>query len=392
MILRKRSKKLPTPGPDLFVSPFCQMSGLPRVYRALQLSVPGPVSHFQLRHDVPLRPPAPHQVVVRVAACGIAFRDIVDRRGGFKFISRPAILGHEFAGTVVSCGDQVTKYRVGDRVLSLHWDQSEMWPSPLPTAKGTSPAQSFFGLTTPGGYGEFVTCGQGAFVRCPKGWSSVEACSVVSTYGTMHMAGVVRAGIKAGESVLVTGAGGGLGTASIHLFLALGCRVTAATSTPSKAAWLRSRFPQLRNVVLFDASPERSGRLVSVDDPTQPYNEQHDAVLECVGGPTFATSLRHAKGGGRVVLVGNVGDNATPPLPLGMLILNSISVIGSDSIAAAEFDDNLAPFMEKHGLRAAVDRVVELEDVPKIHEELESKRTTGRVVAKLTRKGDAFDW
>ena len=83
----------------------------------------------------------------------MAYRDTLDRRGAFPFIMDEAILGHEIAGTVVAVGDRGAggtppPLGVGDRVVSLHWDQTEAWPTPLTS---TGPVSSFLGLTLPGG-------------------------------------------------------------------------------------------------------------------------------------------------------------------------------------------------------------------------------------------------
>ena len=94
--------------------------------RAVVLDEPGPSSHLMLRADVPVPgyPLGPAEVRVRVAACAVAYRDLIDRTGGFRFMKRPVILGHEFSGVVEEAGvDVPCNLQQGQRVASLHWAQ-----------------------------------------------------------------------------------------------------------------------------------------------------------------------------------------------------------------------------------------------------------------------------
>jgi NADPH:quinone reductase-like Zn-dependent oxidoreductase len=106
-------------------------SSLPQFMRAVVLPSPSPSAQaFQLR-NVPVVLPKGREILVKVAACAVAFRDILDRKGAFPFIKKPTILGHEFAGVVAAVGPLAQEFRVGQRVVSLHWAQRDAWPSPL---------------------------------------------------------------------------------------------------------------------------------------------------------------------------------------------------------------------------------------------------------------------
>eukprot|EP00759_Apiculatamorpha_spiralis_P004862 PhF_6_TR12931/c0_g1_i1/m.20404 len=204
-----------------------QMTALPAVMRAMVL--PKPNTPFVLKTDEPVIAPQGGEVTVRVAACAIAFRDLLDRKGAFPFIRSPTILGHEFSGTVAAVGPNVKSLSVGQKVVSLHWAQGEAWPSPL---KAGGAVKSMFGLTANGGYAEYSTNDETAFCAVPDAsqWTGVEAAPVMSTYGTIWQGAVVRAGLSAQHKVLITGASGGVGSTAIGLCKALGCTVTAVTS------------------------------------------------------------------------------------------------------------------------------------------------------------------
>jgi NADPH:quinone reductase-like Zn-dependent oxidoreductase len=341
---------------------------LPKTYRALQLSRPGAVGNFAMAH-LPLAAPRPHEVTVRVAACAVAFRDVLDRQGAFKFIRRPTVLGHEFAGTVVAAGRAVARLKEGDAVCSLHWDQTQAWPSPL-TRGGA--VDSMFGLTCDGGYADYAVSGEGAFAKIlppaapAAALTPVELSCVTSTFGTVWQGAVTSAGMRAGHRVLVTGASGGVGSAAVLLAKAMGCTVCGVTSSATKAAFLE----RLGCDEVVVASAE--GKFKAAGGP-------FDIVIEAVGGPTFTSALRAVAPGGALVLLGNV-ENSTVALPLGLCILNSIRVVGSDSIRRDDLERALLPFMAEHGLRPVVDRTVALGGAGDAHTLLEQRAISGRIV------------
>ena len=73
---------------------------------------------------------------MKVAACAVAYRDVLDRKGAFPFIKQPTVLGHEFAGVVAAVGPDSREFQIGQRVVSLHWAQRDAWPSPLKVNTG----------------------------------------------------------------------------------------------------------------------------------------------------------------------------------------------------------------------------------------------------------------
>ena len=101
---------------------------------------------------------------VRVMSCAVAYRDIIDRTGGFPFMQQPTVLGHEFAGVVESVGDSVDPgiLAPGDRVVSLHWAQDLGWPAPFDSKAAMD---TFLGLGCDGGYAEYCVTHHSAFVK-----------------------------------------------------------------------------------------------------------------------------------------------------------------------------------------------------------------------------------
>eukprot|EP00039_Didymoeca_costata_P005698 m.83788 g.83788 ORF g.83788 m.83788 type:complete len:392 (+) comp12935_c0_seq5:199-1374(+) len=342
---------------------------LPTQMRAVVLPSPGSVEQLILRDDVPVKKPAGEEVCIQVDACAVSYRDILDRQGAFPFIMPNAIIGHEIAGTVVAGGSESSQFKPGTRVVSLHWAQDEAWPSPL-TRKGS--VSTMLGLATPGGYAEYCTVHQSAFVEVPEGWTSIDASPVMSTFGTIWQGAKIRGRLQAGETVVVTGATGGVGASSVLIAKKLGCKVIAVSTSRQKKEFLESLEP---DDIIFTSSES--------PDFHKQVQKQGGAemVIECTGGPTFSSSIRSLRPEGRLVLVGNV-SNAQAPLPLGLCILNSLQVIGSDSIHA----DSLRELFKFMGstLRPNIQKVLSLDNVKEAHRMLESKQVCGRVVLQVS--------
>ena len=178
---------------------------------------------------------------------------------------------------------------------------------PSPLRSDAPPAPSFFGLMCDGGYQEAVAAPSSALVKVPSSlpWSAYEAAPAVSTFGTVHHGVVTRAGLCAGETVLVTGATGGVGSAAVRLALRLGCRVVAVTSSGAKAPALRAL-----------AGSDGDGALDVLVAPAGDFHRDAalagggaDVAVECVGSPTFQSSLKSLKPGGRLVLFGSPVDS-----------------------------------------------------------------------------------
>jgi acryloyl-coenzyme A reductase len=315
---------------------------------------------------------------VRVDACAVAFRDILDRRGAFPFIKDDAVLGHEIAGTVVEVarqGQEEHGLAPGDRVVSLHWSQKEAWPSPL--QRGAGVVASMLGISCDGGYADYCTADSGAFVKVPNPskWTAIEAAPVMSTYGTVWQGAHERASLTGNDDLLVTGSSGGVGTAAVQLGKLLGCHVTGVTSNPNKVDYVRSLGAD--KVIVLDSKGQFSR------SDTVKEMGGYDVCIECVGSPTFEQALRSLRPEGRLVLVGNV-DNATAPLPLGLCILNSLSVVGSDSISAKALKGLFQLLDEHPNVRPRIDRVLPLEKAMEAHDLLERKAVTGRVVLQVS--------
>jgi NADPH:quinone reductase-like Zn-dependent oxidoreductase len=192
----------------------------------------------QLRYeDVPEPRISPNEVLVRVRACAVNHLDLLVRDGPWgAVVSLPHIPGLEAAGDVAEVGGTVQHVRVGDRVLV----------SPTITCGRCERCQQghdnfcktlkILGLHVNGGYAEYLKAPSENMIPLPSHISYEEAAATPVAFGTAWHMLVTRAGLKAGETVLILAAGSGVGSAAVQIAKHLGCRVIATASTDEKLA------------------------------------------------------------------------------------------------------------------------------------------------------------
>lgn len=272
--------------------------------------------------------PARDWVLVRVEACGVCHRDLIDRAGRFRFVQLPVTPGHEAAGRVVEVGPDVSDFRVGDRVATLHRDFCGTCPAcALGEPSLCTLSASVFGLLIDGGYATHLLAPERALYRVPEELGSATAAVLHCTFGTAYR-GLSRAGVRRGSRVLVTGANGGVGAAAIQVARRFGAHVVAVVRSETSRAFVTELGA---NTVLVSSGGEFHKRL------TEPV----DVALDCVGASTFNAALRALGVGGRIVVIGNVTDERVS-VNLGYLITRGITVLGSSGATRSDMESVLA--------------------------------------------------
>lgn len=313
----------------------------------------GPYSNLQCE-ECPDPVPGPDEVVVAIEAGGIGFVDTLCVHGTYQALpALPWVPGCELAGTVVAVGDGVTRFAVGDRVLSTSWTASfqthavlreeELGPVPGPLSAG-------------------------------------QAAGLVASYGTMLYAFTCRMTLAAGEWVVVLGAGGGVGLAATDLATSMGARVIACASSSDKLELAA-----------------RAGAEITVDysDPALDLKaviREHteggaDVAVDPVGGPRAAQALRGLRFEGRHVIVG-FASGEIPQVPLNQVLLNDRTVIGIDwDLWGRSRPAERAVLLEQLFALAADGRIhpaepsaYALEDAATALDDLEHRRVAGKVV------------
>jgi NADPH:quinone reductase len=251
----------------------------------------GPPESLQLA-EMPDPEAQPGTVVVRVEAAGVNFPDVLVVAGTYQILpSRPFSPGKEVAGTVHAIGEGVSDLSVGDRVMA----QVEY-----------------------GGYAELVEVPAGQVVPLPDELPAVEAAAMGLTGLTAHVALQRRARLRPGETVLVTGAGGGVGAAGVQLAKAWGATVIAVARDEERAAVAADQGAD-HVLVAVDTLRDDVRRLTD--------GRGADVVLETVGGDVFDQALRATAWEGRVVVIGFASGDL-PTVKAGLLLVKNIGVLG----------------------------------------------------------------
>lgn len=315
----------------------------------------------------PLPAPTGKNVVVEVAACGVCFRDLIDREGRFPFIRTPVTPGHEAAGRVIAVGPEVRDFSVGDRVGSMHRDACGACPGCLRGETMLCEGGFFvLGLLADGGYARHLVAPESALFPIPEGLADTEASVMHCTFGTALHALSTLGKLGAGERVLITGANGGVGMAAIQVASRLGAEVVAVI-----------RDARHRDFV------EGLGAHTVIVDRGDSFHKSSIAgkvelALDTVGPPTFNSSLRSLRFGGRLVIVGNVIE-AKVSLNLGYIITRGIPIMGGSGANRAEMAQLFALHAERP-FHAAIERVMPLAEADEAQRLVKAGGRQGRIV------------
>ncbi len=303
--------------------------------------------------DVEPLTPGADEVVVSVKACGVNFPDTLIVQGKYQFKPPfPFSPGGEVAGTVKSVGGNVKHFNVGDPVIA------------------------FVGW---GGFAEEAKCNVSQVMPIPRGTPFPLAASFVLAYGTSYHALADRAQLKAGETLLVLGAAGGVGLAACEIGKALGARVIAAASTDEKLAICRKHGADEVINYSRDNLREQIDRLTS--------KRGVDIVYDPVGGEFSETALRSLAWKGRHLVVGFAAGDI-PKMPLNLTLLKGASIIGvfwgafvkNEPAASAENMKALFELLKLGKLRPLVSETYPLERAADALNDMMQRKVVGKVV------------
>ncbi|MBI1237819.1 MAG: zinc-binding dehydrogenase [Alphaproteobacteria bacterium] len=310
--------------------------------------------------DLPSPKPGKGQVVISVKAAGVNYPDVLIIQNKYQF--RPPLPfspGGEVAGIVKELGEGVTNVKVGDHVIgSIGW----------------------------GGYCEEVVADAGRCIPYPPEMDFVHASAFVMTYGTSHHALKDRAMLKAGETLLVLGAAGGVGLAAVELGKVMGARVIAAASSQEKVdvclkAGADGGFVYPRGPLDRDAQKKLSDDIKAAVGPNGA-----DVIYDPVGGDYAEPALRSIGWEGRYLVVGFV--DGIPKIPLNLALLKNCQIVGVfwgafTAREPARNKENLAELMRwvKEGkISPLVSKTYRMEEAAQALNDMANRQVKGKVV------------
>lgn len=320
--------------------------------------------------------PAADQILVKVAACGVCGHDLLNRAGHFPHTRLPAVMGHEIAGTVVEAGALVTRFRPGDRVAVIQripCGLCALCRSGRENLCVSGPG--FYGEDISGGYGEFVLASERNATIVPDAIplkiAAVLSCAIGTGFHALR-----RAALQLNDTVVITAASGGVGIHAVKLARLLGLRTIAISSSERKVERLRAAGAS-EVIVAPDMAFHRQVRDLTA-------GEGADAVIEIAGKPSFNSSVRSLRAGGRMVIVGNV-DPGSVPLNPAMAILKELDLIGSAHATLADLK-KVIDLVARGEIEPEIAAFVPVAEASRAHRMMEDRSTSGRVV--LTHEGE----
>jgi len=304
-------------------------------------------------------------VLVRLRAAALNHRDAWIRKGLYAGIALPIILGSDGAGEVVAVGDGVDPALVGTAVVinpSLDWGTDD---------RAQGPKFRILGLPDNGTYAELVAVPASHVFPKPSALSWAEAAAIPLAGLTAYRALFTRARAKAGETVLVTGIGGGVSTLALLFARHAGARVFVTSGSDDKLA--RARELGAAGGVNYRA--EDWGKTVQALAGGGP-----DVIIDSAGKDVFPTLLDIIRPGGRIVTFGaTTGSPST--IEVRKIFWKQISILGSTMGTPGEFAGMLKLFNE--GLKPVVDRAWPLADASAAHARMDHADQFGKIVLEI---------
>ena len=323
---------------------------LPQTMKAVEISTPGGPEVLKPT-ERPLPQPKPNEVLVKVAAAGINGPDLMQRKGLYPAPQGASDLpGLEISGEVVALGSDVKQWKVGDQVAAL---------------------------TNGGGYAQYCVAEADQCLPIPKGVDLIDAAGLPETFFTVWSNVFIGAQLKAGETFLVHGGAGGIGTTAIQLGKAFGAKVIATDS------------PEARVQLCRDLGADRA-----VDYKTEDFVEAvreaggANVILDIVGGPNIERNFKAASHDARIIqlafaLGSKVEVNLMP------VMLKRLTYTGSTlrtrppafkARIATELKRDVWPHIEAGRIRVVTHRSFPLAEAAQAHAMMESAGHTGKIL------------
>ena len=307
--------------------------------------------------ELPTPQPKAGEVLIEIMAASLNFPDLLIVQNKYQIKPPlPFVPGSEYAGVIVALGDGVSHFKVGQSVACL---------------SGT------------GGFGTHTIAPAALCMPLPPDFSHVDAAAFIMIYATSYHALADRAQLKAGETVLVLGAAGGVGTAAIQIAKVLGARVVAAASTDEKCALCTSIGADA--VINYGKHNSPNAFREAVKAATG--SKGPDVIYDPVGGDFSEPAFRSIAWRGRYLVVG-FASGPIPSLPLNLMLLKGASVVGvfwgdfarREPAANAAMMAELARWYAQGKIKPVIDRTMPMSDLKAAYAHMGSRGVMGKLV------------
>ena len=299
--------------------------------------------------DIPIPTPGEGQVRVAIRACGLNFADLLMQKGTYQETPEaPFTLGMEVAGIIDGIGNNVSNVKPGDRVAVFSGQ---------------------------GGLAEFGVFDADRLLPLPDSLSFEDAAAMQIAYGTGHVALHHRARLQPGETLLVTGAAGGVGLTAVELGKLMGATVIAQARGAEKLAVAQ----QAGADHLVDASEDLRERVLSLGGA--------DVVYDAIGGDVFKAAFRATNPEGRLLPIGFAGGEV-PQIPANHLLVKNLTVIGVYFGAYLKFRPNIirdsfATLFRWHAegrIKPHISHTLPLSEAARGMQLLKERKSTGKII------------
>lgn len=329
------------------------MSSLPSTMKAVVMTAPGGPDVLKLG-ERPVPQPRKGEVLIKVAAAGVNGPDMMQRKGLYPAPAGASdLLGLEVSGEVVAKAEDVQRWAIGDKVT---------------------------GLTNGGGYAEYCTVDATHCLPIPQGVSLIDAAGLPETYFTVWSNVFIGAGLKAGETFLVHGGAGGIGTTCIQLGKAFGAKVIATDSPQERCAICRD----LGADRVIDYKQEDFVEIVRQEGGA-------NVILDIVGGPNIEKNLKAASHDGRIIQLAFAAGSKVE-INLMPVMLKRLTYTGSTlrtrpapfkTRVARELEAQVWPRIAEGKIRVVTGKTFTLEQAAQAHALMESSGHTGKILLTL---------
>jgi NADPH2:quinone reductase len=303
--------------------------------------------------EIPTPSPQKGQVLVRIEAASLNFPDLLIVQNKYQMKpDLPFVPGSEYAGVIEAVGEGVTDLKVGQSVACL---------------SGT------------GGFGTHTLAPAKLCMPLPPGFPAVDAAAFIMIYATSHHALIDRAALKAGETVFILGAAGGVGTAAIQIAKAAGARVIAAASTDEKCALCKTLGAD--ETINYTTQNMREVLKVLTE------GKGPDVIYDPVGGDYAEPAFRSIAWRGRYLVVG-FASGPIPALPFNLALLKGASIVGvfwgdfarREPQANAAMMAELAKWYAQGKVKPVIDRTMPMSELKAAYAHMGSRGVMGKLV------------